>query len=115
MILRKLIKDEFAAYASPYPNAKTRKPLLARPRDVPFEDGKATIATEAMKAWSTWLAESSIPKLCFYVTPRIAIKEKDVKIIRETFKNTKMIHLGEGLHFIQEDYPHEIGAAISEW
>jgi haloalkane dehalogenase len=30
-------------------------------------------------------------------------------------KNLKMIDLGEGLHFIQEDYPHEIGEGISTW
>jgi haloalkane dehalogenase len=30
-------------------------------------------------------------------------------------KNTKMVHLGKGLHYIQEDYPHEIGAGIAEW
>ena len=85
------------------------------PLDVPFKDGKATSATAAVKSWATWLAESEIPKLCFYVTPGVAIKEKDVKVIKEKFKNTKMINLGEGLHFIQEDYPHEIGQNISEW
>ena len=61
------------------------------------------------------LASSEIPKLCFYVTPGVAIKEKDVKVIRDSFKNTEMIHLGKGLHFIQEDYPHEIGQGISKW
>ena len=30
-------------------------------------------------------------------------------------KNLEMIDLGEGLHFIQEDYPHEIGAGVAEW
>ena len=51
----------------------------------------------------------------FYVTPGVAIKEKDVTLIKENMKNLKLIDLGEGLHFIQEDYPHEIGAAISGW
>ncbi len=30
-------------------------------------------------------------------------------------KNLKSVYLGDGLHFIQEDYPHEIGEAISKW
>ena len=46
---------------------------------------------------------ADIPKLCFFVTPDVAIKEKDVKILRESMKNLKMTNLGEGLHFIQED------------
>ena len=115
MILRKLTKEELAHYASPYPTAKSRKPLLAWPQDVPFSDGKPTAASAPVKSWASWLAQSEIPKLCFTVNPGVAIKEKDVKVIRDTFKNTEMIHLGEGLHFIQEDYPHEIGQGIADW
>lgn len=115
MILRKLTDDEMNHYAKPYPNPKSRKPLLAWPQDVPFADGKPTKATEAIKSWAPWLAGSNIPKLCLYVTPGVAIKEKDVTVIQQTFKNTEMLHLGKGLHFIQEDYPHEIGEAISTW
>lgn len=115
MILRKLSKEEMEYYGAPYPNSKSRKPLLAWPQDVPFSDGKPTRATAAVKSWVPWLAQSDIPKLCFYVSPGVAIKEKDVKMIRETFKNTQMIDLGEGLHFIQEDYPHEIGKNLDRW
>ncbi|WNJ17501.1 haloalkane dehalogenase [Pontibacter sp. G13] len=115
MIVRDLTTEEKAHYAEPYPTFQSRKPLLAWPQDVPFSDGKATAATPAVQSWAPWLAESEIPKLCLYVTPGVAIKEKDVKIIEDTFRNTEMIHLGEGLHFIQEDYPHEIGHVISEW
>lgn len=115
MIVRDLQPEEQAFYAEPYPDAKSRKPLLAWPQDVPFADGKPTNATKAVKSWAPWLASSSIPKLCFYVTPGVAIKEKDMKVIKETFQNTEIVHLGEGLHFIQEDYPHEIGQGISDW
>jgi haloalkane dehalogenase len=115
MIVRKLSKEEIAFYGEPYKTPKSRFPLWRWPQDVPFADGEPTEATKAVKSWSTWLASSEIPKLCFYVTPGVAIKEKDVKVIRDTFKNTEMIHLGKGLHFIQEDYPHEIGQGISKW
>lgn len=115
MIVRTLSKEEEQFYAAPYPNAKSRKPLLAWPLDVPFKDGKPTSATAPIQSWAPWLAETSIPKLCFYVTPGVAIKEKDIEIIKNTFKNTKMVNLGEGLHFIQEDYPHEIGTEILHW
>jgi haloalkane dehalogenase len=61
------------------------------------------------------LKETDIPKLCFYVSPGVAVKDSDIAIIKENFKNTTMIDLGEGLHFIQEDYPHEIGIELTKW
>ena len=115
MIIRRLTEDELAFYGEPYQTAKSRKPLLAWPQDVPFSDGKPTSATAAVRSWAPWLAGSEIPKLFFYVTPGVAIKNKDVKIIKETFNNLQSIDLGKGLHFIQEDYPHEIGQGIAEW
>lgn len=115
MILRKLTKEEMDYYAAPYSTIKSRKPLLAWPKNVPFGGGNPKSVAAAVKSWAQWLTVTDIPKLCFYVTPGVAIKEKDVKVIKENFKNTKMVELGEGLHFIQEDYPHEIGIEISKW
>ncbi len=115
MILRKLTKAEKEYYAAPYPTIKSRKPLLQWPLDVPFNGGKPKDVAKALSSWNQWLMDSDIPKLFFYVSPGVAIKEKDVKIIRERMKNLETIDLGEGLHFIQEDYPHEIGEGISEW
>jgi hypothetical protein len=54
-------------------------------------------------------------KLCFYVTPGVGFQEPDLEIVKNEFKNTTIIKLGEGLHFLQQDYPHEIGEGISTW
>lgn len=115
MIMRKLTPEEKAVYAAPYPTVKSRKPLLAWPRSVPFNGGKPLSVAAAVKSWAQWLPQANFPKLFFYVTPGVAIKEKDLKIIQETYQHTQTIYLGEGLHFIQEDYPHEIGQGISDW
>jgi haloalkane dehalogenase len=115
MILRKMTKTEMDYYASPYPTIKSRKPLLKWPLDVPFNNGNPKEVAKAVSSWHTWLMDSEIPKLFFYVSPGVAIKKKDVKIIKERMRNLESIDLGEGLHFIQEDYPHEIGNGISKW
>jgi haloalkane dehalogenase len=115
MVLRKMTKKEMEYYAAPYPTIKSRKPLLQWPLAVPFDGGKPEIVAKAIASWHKWLMNSEIPKLFFYVSPGVGIKEKDVKIIKEGMKNLKSIDLGEGLHFIQEDYPHEIGEGISNW
>jgi haloalkane dehalogenase len=115
MVLRKMTKEEMDYYAAPYPTIKSRKPLLQWPLAVPFDGGKPLHVANALSSWNKWLMGSEIPKLFLYVTPGVGIKEKDVKIIKEGMKNLKSVNLGEGLHFIQEDYPHEIGKEISAW
>jgi haloalkane dehalogenase len=115
MILRKLTKEEMEYYAAPYPTIKSRKPLLQWPLAVPFDGNKPKDVAKAISSWHEWLMNSEIPKLFFYVSPGVGIKEKDVKIIMDNMKNLKSIDLGKGLHFIQEDYPHEIGEELSKW
>jgi haloalkane dehalogenase len=115
MILRKMTKEEMEYYAAPYSTVKSRKPLLQWPLAVPFDGGKPEKVAKAITSWNKWLMNSEIPKLFFHVSPGVGIKEKDVKIIKENMKNLTSVDLGEGLHFIQEDYPHEIGEGISKW
>ena len=115
MTLRKLTKEEMKHYAAPYPTIKSRKPLLQWPLTVPFDGGKPKDVAKAITSWSKWLFETEIPKLLFHVSPGYGIKEKDVEIIKSGMKNLKSIDLGEGIHFIQEDYPHEIGIEIAKW
>lgn len=114
MIIRKLSKEEMAYYAAPYPDAKSRKPLHSWPQDLPI-NGKPEFSAKRLMDYSKWLKETEIPKLCFYVTSGIGIQEQDLEIIQNEFKNTTIIKLGEGSHFVQEDYPHEIGEGISKW
>lgn len=114
LITRELSKDEKKYYAGPYPNAKSREPLLAWPKDVPI-NGRPKRVDNIIKDYHQWLKKSEIPKLCLYVKPGVGLQKEDVDIIRREFKNTKLVYLGEGMHFIQEDYPHEIGEEINKW
>lgn len=114
LIDRKLTKEEMEYYGAPYKTVKSRNPLLAWPKDVPIK-GKPELSHNKVKAYAAWLKETDIPKLCLFVTPGVALQAEDVETIKKVFKNTKLVYLGEGLHFIQEDYPHEIGSEISTW
>ena len=114
MIVRKLTKKEMAAYAEPYPTISSRTPLLAWPQDVPIA-GSPKYSYDTVSEYVQWLKVTEIPKLCLHVEPGIAIKKEDAEWIKANMKNTKMVHLGEGLHYIQEDYPNEIGSEISKW
>ncbi|MEM9462386.1 MAG: haloalkane dehalogenase [Myxococcota bacterium] len=115
LIIRDLTQEEKAAYAAPYKTRKSRRPLWTWPQDAPVDPSERTPVRKAFESWRDWLPTSSIPKLCLYATPGSAIMAKQVATIRETFANTEVVHVGDGLHFIQEDCPHEIGAALSKW
>jgi haloalkane dehalogenase len=68
-----------------------------------------------LQNYAKWLRETEIPKLCLYITPGVGFQAEDLKVVTAHFKNTKVVNLGEGLHFLQEDYPHEIGEEVSKW
>jgi len=114
MILRKLTKQEMTAYGEPYQTISSRTPLLAWPKDVPIA-GLPKYSFDTVNDYIEWLKVTEIPKLCLHVEPGIAIKKEDAEWINQNMKNTKMVHLGDGLHYIQEDYPREIGEEISKW
>ena len=113
-IKRDLSQQEMAAYLAPFPTVKSRKPVYVFPRDVPVE-GKPEHISRAVEAYSNWLTETPIPKLFFHADPGVLIRQKDVAWIKDNFRNLTSVDLGEGLHFLQEDYPHEIGRALAGW
>lgn len=114
MIVRKLSNTEFDYYKKPYPSVGSRKPVRVWPMEVPIS-GKPKNVHDIVSAYSQWLKQSDIPKLCFYAQPGAIIKKGDVEYIKNNFPNTKMVDIGPGLHFIQEDNPHLIGQEIANW
>lgn len=113
-IIRDLTMEEKAAYAEPYPTRKSRRPLLAWPRDVPI-NGKPERTAPIIDEYVNYMGITETPKLGFYVTPGAIIMENELNWIKENLSNLELINLGEGIHFIQEDHPHEIGEGIAKW
>ncbi len=114
LVMRDLSDEEMGHYKRPYPTMKSRTPLLVWPREIPI-NGKPKAVADAILSYRKWLAETDTPMLGFQVTPGVAMIGKDVTWVKENISNVEIIDLGEGLHFIQEDYPHEIGQGIAEW
>jgi haloalkane dehalogenase len=113
-VIRDLSQEEMAAYLAPFPTVKSRKPIFVFPRDVPVE-GRPEHISRAVSDYSRWLMETPVPKLFFHADPGVLIRRKDAAWIKENFPNLTSVDLGEGLHFLQEDYPHEIGRALADW
>ncbi len=112
-VLRKLSQEEMDRYREPYPTRESRKPTWRWPNEIPIE-GQPPDVHEAVQAYSQWLGESQMPKLLLWAQPG-AILRNLVPWCRENIANLKMVEVGAGVHFLQEDDPHGIGAAIALW
>lgn len=114
-VVRELTEEEMAAYRAPFPDPESRKPMLVWVRSIPV-DGEPADVAERVAAYNDWFMTSELPKLHLYVSPGAIITPDDVEFLKEQgVPNYEAIFLGEGSHFIQEDYPHEIGQHIAEW
>jgi len=58
------------------------------------------------------LTRSTLPKLLFTAEPGILVTAPVVAWAREHLPNLEIVSIGPGLHFVQEDHPHEIGAQL---
>jgi len=82
--------------------------------EIPME-GKPKRVYDRIASYNRWLRESKIPRLCLYAHPGAIIRKENVKYIKNNFPNTKMVDIGKGTHFVQEDHPHLIGKEIAKW
>ena len=114
-VLRDLSAAELAAYRCPYLEKSSRKPTLAWANQIPIA-GQPTETEAVINTYGKWLTQTKIPKLHFYVSPGGSLNPPEVaQWTAEHFPNIETHYLGKGLHYMQEDYPEEIGRAIADW
>jgi len=102
-----------ATYRKPFLEpGESRRPTLTWPRQIPLDDGPADV-TKIAEDYSKWLAQSSIPKLFINADPGAILIGPQREFCRK-WPNQREITV-KGSHFIQEDSPHEIGAALADW
>lgn len=109
------LSDEvMAEYNRPYPTPASRQILLDWPREIPMGGDPADVY-EIVKANSDFVAESTFPKLMFHVSPGAVIPMEAAEWIKMNLTNIEAIYLGDGGHFVQEQYPDEIGRGLADW
>ncbi|EAP83115.1 haloalkane dehalogenase [Sulfitobacter sp. EE-36] len=112
-ILRDLTEEEMNEYRRPFANVgEDRRPTLTWPRQIPIE-GQPADVTEIVDAYVDWLGKTSIPKLFVNADPGVLITGAVRDRVR-SWPNITEVTV-PGLHFIQEDSPDEIGAAVRDW
>ncbi|MFQ5879609.1 MAG: haloalkane dehalogenase, partial [Dehalococcoidia bacterium] len=113
-IFRKLSQEEMDQYRQPFLEPKNRKPVWRWPNEIPI-DGEPAEVAEVVSAYSDWLQRTPKPKLLLYARPGAIIREPLLNWCQANLPNLKAVDIGSGVHFVQEDRPHEIGEAIAEW
>ncbi len=113
-VVRPLTQEEMDHYREPFLDPSSRKPVWRWPNEIPIE-GEPSDVAELVGRYSAWLRETEIPKLLFYATPGALLGEAGVSRARENLENLEVVHIGPGIHFLQEDNPHLIGEKLAEW
>lgn len=112
-VLRELTDAEMDVYRAPYLEpGESRRPTLTWPREIPL-DGEPADIVAAVDAYSAWIAQSDVPKLFVNAEPGAILTGSQREFCR-TWRNQTEI-TARGSHFVQEDSPDEIGAAIADW
>lgn len=111
-VIRPLSSAEMDVYRRPYLQpGESRLPTLIWPREIPI-DGEPANVFQIMDSYAKWLASSSsLPKLFINAEPG-SLLTGTLRDFCRTWPNQQEITV-KGIHFVQEDSPHEIGEAIA--
>jgi haloalkane dehalogenase len=112
-ILRQLGPDEHDEYRRPFREpGEGRRVMLSWPRDLPI-DGEPAGVVATVAAYSAWLAASPVPKLFINVEPGSILVGRQRELCR-AWPSQREVTV-RGSHFVQEDSPAEIAAALADW
>ncbi len=112
-VLRGLTDEEMAVYRRPFATpGEDRRPTLTWPRQIPL-DGEPTDVVEIASRYAEWLSGSDVPKLFVNAEPGAILTGRQREFCRGFSNQTEVTVAGS--HFIQEDSPAEIAAAINRW
>src|SRR5258707_7228655 len=112
--VRKLTHEEMSVYRAPFPTPESRRPTWRFPNELPIAGEPADVHLTLEKAHRA-LAQSSYPKVLFAGNPGGLISPAFAESFAKGLKNCRVVQLGSGIHYLQEDHPEVIGAAVREW
>ena len=111
--LRGVSDEAMEVYRRPFQTpGEGQRPTLSWPRQIPIE-GEPPDVTEIVADYAAWLSVSQTPKLFINAEPGAILTGTQREFCR-SWPNQQEVTV-PGVHFIQEDSPHEIGPAIADW
>ena len=113
-VVRKLSEAEMSHYRAPFLDPADREILYRFPNDAPIA-GEPPDVYALVEAYHDWLLASDVPKLLFHAQPGVVITVDVAEWYTKHLRKLHIVDLGPGLHYVQEDNPHEIGREIAAW
>jgi haloalkane dehalogenase len=113
-IIRKLSDEEMAVHRAPFATPQSRRPVLRFPNEIPIAGEPADVCA-IFEAAHAALTASTYPKLLFAATPGALVTPEFAERFAAALNNCRLVYLGRGAHFLQEDHPEMIGRAVAEW
>ena len=113
-IIREFDTETHDAYRRPFADpGEGRRPTLTWPREIPV-DGEPADTQAVVEAYGAWLARCDVPKLFINAEPGRIMMRGDNRAICRAWPNQREVTVA-GLHYVQEDSPHEIGEALADF
>jgi haloalkane dehalogenase len=109
---RKLTDEEMAVYRAPFPTPESRRPTWRFPNEIPIA-GEPSDVTAMMDRAHAALAASTYPKLLFSADPGALVPPALAEEFARKLKDCRLVKLGDGIHFLQEDHPETIGRSVA--
>jgi len=109
---RKLTDDEMAVYRAPFQTRESRRPTWRFPNEIPIASEPADVYATMERAHEA-LAQSTYPKLLFAAEPGALVAPAEAEALAARLKDCRLVKLGDGVHFLQEDHPQTIGRAVA--
>lgn len=92
---------------------ESRRPTLTWPRELPL-GGEPATNEQIVRSYSTWLAQSEVPKLFLRADPGAIFAAPPMLAFARSFPNQREVSVYGG-HFVQEVSPDAIGRALAAW
>ncbi len=113
-IKRQLSEEEFAVYRAPFLTRESRRPTWRLPNELPIAGEPADVYA-TLEAAHAALKSSRYPKLLFAGDPGALVSPAFAERFAATLHNCRLVHLGAGAHYLQEDHPETIGRSVAAW
>lgn len=113
-VKRKMSDAEMDAYRAPFALARDRVPIWRLPNELPI-GGEPKDVDAMLRYAHEQLASASYPKLLFVGDPGALVSPAYAESFAAKLKNCRLVQLGSGAHYLQEDHPDTIGRTIVDW
>ncbi|HYZ32810.1 MAG TPA: haloalkane dehalogenase [Crenalkalicoccus sp.] len=113
-VLRGLGAAEMEAYRAAFPTPESRRPIWRLPNELPIAGEPADVHAMLAEAHAA-LATSRYPKLLFYGEPGALVSPALAEATARRLHDCRLVRLGPGAHYLQEDHPDRIGRELAAW